>query len=309
MKIKLLLSIIAVATIAGCAGLSQIQDTITKFDQGVHSTSTAQMNFFRAVQVADCTNQFYKQAFSYATGKKDNFDLTGVCTPTILTDDQIKIRQALMDAITLYADKMATLATSDDNKMLDSNSQNLAGTLNSMAKTHGFTNLSVASGVEAAIIAIANMKIDQMRFSAIKKSATEMQQHLESVVNSLKAENTNFAVGLASNIAAIELELRPIVASTHKQRGTMSFFDVVESRRIMQSVNPFSLVPIAETGGAADPKADAQNVALQLNAALDAVLTANNAIANAGTGGIIAAVSDLIARAQAAQAIQATLNK
>jgi hypothetical protein len=39
------------------------------------------------------------------------------------------------------------------------------------------------------------------------------------------------------------------------------------------------------------------------------VLNANNAIANAGSGGIVAAVNDLIARAQAAQTINAALSK
>jgi hypothetical protein len=309
MKFRLLLSLITAVTIAGCAGLTQMQDSITKFDQGVHSASAAQMNFFRAVQVADCTNQFYTQTYNWAIHKNNNFDLSGICKPEILSDDQIKIRQALMDAITLYADKMAMLATSDDNKTLDSNSQNIASTLDSVAKAHGFTNLSVTTGVEAAIIAIANMKIDQMRITQIKKSAADMQQYLESIVASLKAENTNFAVGVASKIDAIELELRPIVAETYQQRGKMSFFDVVEARHIMQSVNPFSITPITDTKGAADPKSDAHNVALQLNAMLDAVINANKAIANAGTGGIIAAANDLIARAQAAQSIQAALNK
>jgi hypothetical protein len=116
-------------TIAGCAGLGAIQDSVTKFDQGVHSASTAQMSFFRAVQVADCTNQFYTHTYDWAMGK-GNFDLTGVCQPEVLTDDQIRIRQALMDALTLYADNMVTLASSDDNKTLDSNSQKLSGTLN-----------------------------------------------------------------------------------------------------------------------------------------------------------------------------------
>jgi hypothetical protein len=204
---------------------------------------------------------------------------------------------------------MAALATNDDEKSLDTNSQNLAGNLNSLAKAHGFTSLSVASGVEAAIIAIANMKIDQMKFSDIKKSAADMQQHLENIVLSLKAENTNFAVGIASKIDGVETDLRTIVAGTHTQRGKMSFFDVVEAHHIMQTVNPFSLTPISYKNGAADPNVDAQNIALQMNATLDAILNANKAIANAGTGGIIAAVNDLIARAQAAQAIQTALNK
>ena len=35
----------AVFAFSGCAGLTQMQDTVTKFDQGAHSVSTAQMSF------------------------------------------------------------------------------------------------------------------------------------------------------------------------------------------------------------------------------------------------------------------------
>jgi hypothetical protein len=298
-----------VAVLAGCSGLKQIQDTITKFDQGAHSVSTAEMNFFRAVQAADCTNQFYTKAFSYATDHGD-FDLTGTCTPKILDDNQIQIRQALMDAITLYADKIVIVATSDDNKTLDSNSQKLAGNLNSFAKQQGiFSSLQIASGVEAAITAIADMEIDQLRLNDIKAAASSMDKNLQNLVKSLKAENISFATGIASKMDGIEGELRGIVTVNHKNRGTMSLFDVVEARRIMQSVNPFSPAPIAASKGGGDPKSDPQNIARQLNASLDAVVNANNAIANAGTGGIIAAVTDLVARAQAAQSIQSALNK
>jgi hypothetical protein len=178
-----------------------------------------------------------------------------------------------------------------------------------MATAHGFTNLKVAAGVEAAIITIANMKLDKMRVTQIKKSAADMQKDLEIIVAALKAENTNFAVDIVRKMGGIDLELRMMVLEAQKQRGPMSFFDVVEARRIMQSVNPFSLTSFTSTKGTADPKSDAQNVALRLNETLDAVLNANKAIAYAGTGGIIVAANDLIARAQAAQAINAALSK
>ena len=298
-------------SLAGCAGLTQIEDTITKFDQGAHSLSTAEMNFFRAVQTADCTSEFYFQAFEWANGTKDNFDISGNCTPTILSDDQIKTRQALMDAITLYADKMEALASHDDNKTLDNNSQQLASSINNMAKNDPKLSSAfpVATGVEAAIIGISDMVLDQKKFTEIKGAAKDMEPDLETVVMTLQKENITFSLGIASKIDNIEGILRPIVAETHKQRGKMSFFDVVESRRILQSANPFGTTPLSQSTGAADPAKDPQNAALQLNKTLDALLNANKAIASAGTGGIIAAVNDLIARAQAAQAMQAALNK
>jgi hypothetical protein len=147
--------IAAVLLLAGCSGLTQMQDTISKFDQGAHSVATGQMAFFRQVQIADCNNQFYSAAFNFSIKQTEKLDLTGICEPTILDNNQIKIRQALMDSLTLYVDKIQTLATGDSNKTLDSNSQNLAGQLNGLAKSHGLgSSLSIAEGVEAAVIAI-----------------------------------------------------------------------------------------------------------------------------------------------------------
>jgi hypothetical protein len=297
-------------SLAGCAGLTQMEDTITKFDQGAHTLSTAQMNYFQAVQVVDCTSAFYIQAIGWARGTESNFDISGTCNPTILTDDQIKTRQALMDSITLYADRMTAMASRDKNKTLDANSQKLAVNINGMAKQHQFSAaLPVAADVEAAIIGISEMVLDEKKFTIIKTAAADMQPHIEKVIKALQAENQTFAQGIASKIDNIELGLRSIVASAHEQRGEMSFFDVVQAREILRSANPFGVTPLSQTSGAADPRKDPQNAALQLNNALDAILNANMAIANAGTGGAIAAVNDLVSRAQAAQAIQTALSK
>jgi adenine/guanine phosphoribosyltransferase-like PRPP-binding protein len=54
---------------------------------------------------------------------------------------------------------------------------------------------------------------------------------------------------------------------------------------------------------------DPGNVAKQLNAALDAMVTANDALANAGTGSVVAAVSDLVARGQSVNAMVTALGK
>jgi hypothetical protein len=90
---------------------------------------------------------------------------------------------------------------------------------------------------------------------------------------------------------------------------TARFFYLVQAHAIMQGVNPLGSAPIAESAGAIEPSRIAEKEAALLNAALDAVVRANQAIQNATTGGTVAAVNDLIARAQAAQAMQAALLK
>ena len=79
----------------------------------------------------------------------------------------------------------------------------------------------------------------------------------------------------------------------------------------MQTANPFGAAPQPSAGAppALDSNTNPDSIAQQQNKALDGLVTANAALATAGTGGIVAAVNDLVARAQAAQAMQAALAK
>ncbi len=292
-------NVLTMLALAGCSGLTQMQDTVSKFDQGVHFVATGQMAFFRQVQAADCANQFYSAAFLFSTKQTNTLDLTGTCSPTILNDKQIQSRQVLMDSLTLYVDKIQALATNDNNKSLDTNSQNLAGQLNTLAKAHSLSSgLSAAKDVEAAVIGIAEMAMDQRRFDDIRQAAKAMSPHVTILVETLKTENTIFAEGLASKIGAIEPQLHAAVLTARNDEGARSFLDVIAAREIVRSINPLGVSPVSATPGAADPKLDPQNIAKQLNAALDSVKNSNDALAKAGTGGIVAAVNDLIARAQ-----------
>jgi hypothetical protein len=306
---RLTLAASAAATLSACSGITQIQNSIGQFDQATHSASTAQMNFLYAVQAADCTAQFYQGSYDWATGTAKNFDLTGNCRPTVLNDQQIQKRQALMDAIALYADKMAAIAGSDDDKTLSANGQKLANQLNGLAKQHGLAGGSIGAEVEAAVIAISEMALDQRRYRDLKKAAADMAPHLSKVVDTLKTENTAFAAAMASKVEGIEPKLRLILASTHDSRGQMSFFDVVAARSILQGVNPLGSAPLTASPANVASGMNPGSVATQLNATLDAVVSANDAIAHAGTGGIVAAVNDLVARAQNARTVQAALSQ
>jgi len=294
--------------LTGCSGMNRLQGPIVKFDESVHSLAMTQMGFFHAVQSADCNQQFYTKAYEYALHDKGSFDLAGACQPAILDDEQLRLRQALMDSIVLYADKMTALAVNDDNKALNANSEKLAGRLAAVAHQGGFASATVASGVGAAVAAIAELALDQRRFEKVKDAAAAMEPHLAAVVAALQTENTTFAYGIAGKTGRIEGYLREQVASTHQKRGGESFWDVVAARRIVQSANPFG-ISAAGAPGSLDPQREPEYVAGQLNAALDGVISANRAIARAGTGGLLAAINDLAARAGAAQAMQKELAK
>ena len=57
------------AALGACTGLTQMQDTASKFNQSVHVATAAEMNLFREVQAAECSRNFFAQGFTFATAQ------------------------------------------------------------------------------------------------------------------------------------------------------------------------------------------------------------------------------------------------
>jgi hypothetical protein len=344
-----------VTAVAACAGLTQLQASLGDFDKGAHEVATSEMSFLRAAQSADCTKQFYQGAILWALdAHAGELDLSKHCTPVSVSTTQIQTRQALLNAITLYADKISALAADGQDKALDAGARTMAGRLEglSAAKLPGLGGLSlgdklptrfsgdVAAGVAAAIDEMAQMALDRKRYKDIKDAAGQMQPHLALVVAALQAENALYAQSIASSLGDIQQNLqlflkesrdarvrlvarskasyellvagKPSDLSDQKLEGNialLSFADVVTARQILRDANPFGDVGLIVPAGADEASKDAQSLAARVNGSLDALLRANDAIANAGNGGIIASVNDLIARAQDAQKIAAAIGK
>jgi hypothetical protein len=303
------------AFLGGCGGLGGIQDSVAKFGEAAHGTGSAEMGYLRAVQAADCVNQFHTKSFEFAQGRGPLPRLAGPCAPSILDDASLAQRARLMDAITLYADKLAALATNDDDKALDAGARDLAGKLNAVGQKFGLSDSIVETGVESAVAAIARMALDQRRFDNAREAAGTMDQPLSIVVAALKTENLLYAQAIGSKIDALEVQLVTLLNQNAERRGKtragspdpMKYFDVLQARAILQSANPVGPLPFATAEAARDAAPD--NRAVQLNAALDSIVATNHAIATAGTGGVLASVNDLLARARAAQAMQSALGK
>lgn len=292
--------------VSACSGLTQMQDTVGRFDQGAHAVAYSEMAFLRQVQAVDCAHVFYSSALSWSAKATDALDLSGRCEPTIITNDQLAARQRLVDTITLYADKIQALATNDSNKTLDRNAQGLAGKINAIVRDKGLSKaMPVAQDVEAAMVAIAEMALDQRRFKDVRGAARDMQPALAKVVEALQSENSLFAQGMAGKIEQLEIQLHIALSKSREFDGARSFLDVIAARDIFRQANALGLSP--GMGVAKDGKVDPLNAAVQLNGALDAILNANDALANAGTGGVIAAVNDLVARAKHAQDLLSSL--
>jgi hypothetical protein len=285
---KLVYVFLLTVILNGC-GLMQIQSPIAQFSTGVHSLATSEMNFFKAVQTMDCVTGFYTQAFEYSNGNGTTFDISGKCNPILLTDDQIKIRQTLMDTLTLYADKMKVLATNDDTA-LDSE---MVGDISNTIKTYKTQTLNseITTGIKVAMIAITDMILDHKKFTEVKSSATAMQPYLETIVKDLKSENSSLAQNIDSKMDKVEINLRWIISKSHENKSNMSFFDIMQSRKILQSINPFGERLISQTNF---DLTTSDNAAEQMNNTLDAILVANKAIANANTADILPSINNLI---------------
>jgi hypothetical protein len=282
-------------SLSACSGLTQMQDTIGKFDQAAHSVGTAQMSLFQQIQSAECNRTFYIEAFTFSTTSKDDsgkfpsapLDLTPTCEPQELTNAQIAIRKSLLDTITLYADAIQTLASGTDNTTLSTNSQTLAGNIQKLASQQGFTSITATNtaALNAAVVTITGMILDHAKYKDIQTVALSAQAPLVTIVNELKNENVNDAAGLASKAGGLVNKYNAALLSSRDKRGPASFLDVVNSHNSLQAI--LVAPPDVTT----------------LNKTLDALVAANNALAQAGNGGAVPEISDLISRAQKANTL------
>lgn len=301
------------AFLTACSGLTQMQDSLSKFDQGAHTVSASQTTFLNGVHTVECEAQFYKGAYDYSKDSSLPIDLRGQCAADklFLNSAQIAIRQKLLDALTLYADEIQALGSAGDDKSLDANLQTAAGNLNTLASSAGLSkgDASIATDVEAAIVGITNMILDQKKKNDIQAAAKNQEDNLAKIVDTLKAENLSLASGVDDLIGSIRANLTATLAATRKREGSAVYFDVVRARGYLESVSPYGSKGLDDSTAALDPAIDPSVAVSQLNSALDGLVSANKAIATSGVGGINAAVADLVARAQAARTFQAALGK
>jgi hypothetical protein len=325
-------AVFVVIVLSGCAGLSEIQDSVSHLDQGAHAASVAEASFLATVQTTECDSQFFTSAYSFSTDKAPNFQLANYCHPNILTSDQIKLRNSMMDALVLYADKMLALASSGDNKQLGTDAQTLATNLKSAAKNGGVklskSSPAIVAGVEAAFVAIAEMALDEKKYKGIVDAAKNMQTPINDIVLALTTENYAFAQAIIGDHQVLEGQLREEVAyarcepspseSDNKPRGdrmgnqkswaqqsteckatpavsTNTFLTILRAREILASATGSTNQQMATT--------DWSNIDMSkpLNDALPALAKANQAIASGASGGVYAAAHDLYTRSVAAK--------
>ncbi len=287
-----LLAIGSAISLSACVGLTQMQDTAAKFDQGVHEVTVAELNLFNQVQSAECSRNFYTQGFNFVTARTDanthalipaSLDLrASKCVHTELTDTELDIREKLLQSITLYADAIQTLANGTSYVELSEEAHERASALKQLCEEQKFNSMVATNttNVNAAVITITSMIIDHSNYKHVKEAALTMQQPLAIIVEALKAENFADAKSLESKTDSLLNELKTGLSAARDKNGVASFLDIVWVRVTLQSIV------------IAPPDVS------QMNEALDAILKANNALARSLNGGAIPEISELIARAQ-----------
>jgi hypothetical protein len=293
---KAMASVVLICTCAlsACSTFSrftQTQGDVSKFDQGAQAIGSSEIAFLHQVQTAECTRNFYEQGYAFATAQQDPethsypnspLDLAPPCTPQELTNDELQLREKLIGAITLYADSMQALTSGTNDSGLNSNSSSLAKNIQSLASQQKFTAVSAneTAGLNAAVASIAEFIIDHREYTKIKDAASNLQQPLATIVDALKSENLNDAQGLASKSATVTNDFRIAVSSSRDRRGPASFLDIAEAHRALGSI----LVAAPDV--------------VRLNSALDALLSANQALASPTNAGAKPELSALVSRGQ-----------
>jgi hypothetical protein len=304
---------VSAALMSACGGLTQMQDSLAKFDHGAHVVAASQTGFLNAVHAVECETRFFAAAYAYSRDNALPIDLRAQCAADklYLNSAQIEIRQKLLDAIVLYADELQALGSADDDKNLDKDSQAAARNLNKQAGGLEWsrTDASIGRDVEAAVVSLTSMILDQKKKEGVQLAARNQQDNLSKIVDALKAENLSLASGVDDDIGSIRANLTATLSTARNREGAAVFFDVIRARGYLQTLSPFGSHGLDNSAGGENPDIDPAVAVKPLNSALDGLVKANNAIAAAGHGGVRAAVTDLAARAQAAQAFQTAITK
>ena len=298
MNLKIGMALLGMGTLCACtamAPLTQEQHTANQFAAGAHAVDTAEIAFLRQVQSTECISDFYNAAFAFATAAKNPrthaypsvpLDLLPDCQPKELTAAQLQTRQKLMDALAAYGDAMQALMAGGNDQALDSDSESMAKGLQRLAKQGGITSTDAndVAGLNAAVVSITQLIIDHREYSHVKEAASNAEPCLEVIVNTLKSENTADAIGIQAKLDGLKNAFHVAVLTSREQKGAASLIDIAEVHATLESF-----------AAGSDPK--------QLNAALDALVSSNKALASGDKARAADEVSNLISASQKAVAI------
>jgi len=325
---RILLALLCMApALSSCGSISALRENVTRFNQGVHSTTDTELAFYTSGRKLECDVNFYSQAVKWS-GEQSNLTNLTTCAPAIFDDQRSAARKQLFDLLPLYADKLQAMVGPANDNVLGDQEKTFATNLNkaaTAADAKASTIPPVAGTVEAALIAVTNFALDQVRFHDAKAAAQALDPHIVVLVDALKTENHDYGVALKTTLAQAQGDLVAALKTEQNWRADIllgfakaskvsldaqtvhsmvGFAEVAEARRILTEASPFGTDPRSDIHVRDDPA-----LVSKLNDMLDQVKKANHAIATADHEKILAAVKDLAGRAKAAKADRDALSK
>jgi ElaB/YqjD/DUF883 family membrane-anchored ribosome-binding protein len=200
-------------------------------------------------------------------------------SPAISPEARKSIEQ-LLETVRLYGQALQALATDGATGTLDQNTKNIAtglqkfdaGVLNPLTGSDKpVLPATAVDGVVAGVRAVADFAIGRIIAKDVQQAARDRDGDLKAVVEALKQINTRYGDIADDEIAR---ELRGANTSVLRSgKATMADFDSLTAQGRSMAL-------------ATDPR--------KANAALDALVTSNNAIATAGPGGAWAEVQSFV---------------
>lgn len=298
MHLKTVMASFGACWLCSCSVLvpvAQEQKIADQFATGVHTVGAAEITFLRHVQSVECIRTFYDGAFAFASAEKDPrtgaypgvvLDLLPTCHPAELTAAQLQGRQAVMNLLAAYADSIQALMSRESDRAFDASSESMAKELQGVAKQAGFTaiNANEVAGVNAAIDTITQLFVNRHEYHNVKDAASKAEPALEVIVTALKSENTVDAAGIQSKMGDVKNEFRVAIIASRDHKNAASFLDIADAHAMLASMTVV-----------ADPS--------PLNAALDALVTTNQALARGDKATERQVVANLVSEGKDAVAI------
>ena len=225
--------------IAACSGLPAIQQPVAKFSVAAQQVASTEDAYIEAVRASDEKVQYYNNLKLYVMNlQTPKFETTNNST---ISDSDLKLREDLLNTISIYGAKLAALTNSDATKSLDKNVTSLAIDLKSIDK-NAFTALDKTvdtNAVVTAVVAIADFVIDREIYKEVKASALAMDPYLGTVADTLKEENKLFARKLQNNAKQIDGRMTTIAARANEVEPHSIVARTTLYQNLMRTTRPF----------------------------------------------------------------------
>lgn len=269
-----MISLLAIALLAGCAGLGTMRQSTQDFYDAASALSTAEQRVLSDLNASIAKSYQDRAEADYLSGK--NFDVAA--KPPMIPQASIDVRIKAVRAVQLYAQDLLDLTSNKENKNVDAYTEAAARSLGNLLPNS--VPAPDMGPVTAALTGLANIALDQERYKSIVDAAKAAQPNLETLAKLIKNDDT-FIEGPMKTAAMVDGAARNQILEhirsdklVAKDRLHIAFRDVLSS------------------GGVADLSAEQ----IDVDRLADAIVRANAILAKGEVTTSMAIVHDAVSR-------------